>query len=561
MAPTALNAGARLVLSLVVSSVDDLQQKLAQARTALQAGAERIADPRGIYFESEPLARAGQVAFLFPGQGSQRLNMLKDLVAAFPQMLGPLEEANAALAESLPQPLSHYIFPSPTAHEQQLAADRAALTDTRVAQPALGAVELAASKLLNAFGIRPALVGGHSYGEIVALCQAGVLSPEALFAVSAARGRLMAEAAGADAGGMAAIWADRQQVESLAAPFPDVVLANLNAPAQTVISGPTAALLEVVRRCEAESIRARVLPVACAFHSPLVAAAQAKLAEFLESVDFDAPQIEVFSNTTGAPYPQTLEAVRAQLAGHLAQPVHFQKQIETMHEAGARIFVEVGPRRVLCGLVEQILAERQHLAVPLDAAGSGLPALLKTLGQLAAAGLALTLDPCFEGRSVRHLDLNAPYSDPKEAEYGPTTWLINGGASRPWRGDATGTRPPAPKPLPLQLRPPPEPQPLPERAEPQTNGNHVPRSSEDAPRAGPPIAEGTNSGTNSGASNGASSGASSGADVGASSQVMMQYQQLMSRFLATHSAVMDHQLPDLPARGAAGGGRHSAGAN
>src|SRR5690606_27097390 len=130
-----------------------------------------------------------------------------------------------------------------------------------------------------------------------------VLPTDDLLLISAARGRAMAEAAGPNAGTMAAIQASRDQVEALIQPYPDVTPANVNSPTQTVISGPVEAVEEVVARCDALDIRARRLPVACAFHSPLVAGAQRAFAQVLETVTFAPPRFPVFANSSGTPYP------------------------------------------------------------------------------------------------------------------------------------------------------------------------------------------------------------------------------------------------------------------
>ena len=153
--------------------------------------------------------------------------------------------------------------------------------------------------------------------------------------------------------------------------------ANLNAPDQTVVSGPRAAIEAALEWCGERGLRARLLPVACAFHSPLVAPAQRRLAEELGGRALTTPRIPVFSNTTGDRHPDDPEAIAGLLADHLVRPVEFVREIEAMHDAGARVFVEVGPRQVLTGLVGRILGDREHLAVPAHRpGGSALTQLL-----------------------------------------------------------------------------------------------------------------------------------------------------------------------------------------
>jgi len=447
------NAGVRL--AIVATSLADLGEKLSKALARLNAGETEFRDAQGVYCSAAPGASANgaaltdSVAFVFPGQGSQTLNMLRDLALCFPQVRAQFERANHLLADQFARPLSDYIFPPPTDDKEAIEAQRQALTDTRVAQPALGAADLAIARLLIELGVRPAAVAGHSYGEIVALHVAGVIDEAACFAISAARGRFMAEAAGPEAGTMAAVRGDRATVAEAIQGIAGVTLANLNSPQQTVISGTREAVQAAVQRLQERKLRSQLLPVACAFHSPLVAPARDRLAQVLETISFRTPEIVVYSNTLGAVYPTEPERIREILAGHLAQPVEWQAEVEAMYAAGLRVFIEAGPRTVLTGLIDQILGERPHLAVAIDSGGPGIPALLKGLGQLAAAGIALDWEPLYAGAPP--LDLSQPYRDPTQARYGPGVWIVNGGRARPWQEVAQGLPEPTVQPLSVRL--------------------------------------------------------------------------------------------------------------
>ena len=145
--------------------------------------------------------------------------------------------------------------------------------------------------------------------------------------------------------------------------------ANLNAPDQTVVAGPRADIEAAIEWCGERGLPARLLPVSCAFHSPHVAPAQRRLAEELERTALATPRIPVFSNATGDRHPDDPEAIAGLLADQLVRPVEFVREVEAMHDAGARVFVEVGPRQVLTGLVGRILGDREHLAVPAQRPG------------------------------------------------------------------------------------------------------------------------------------------------------------------------------------------------
>jgi len=421
-----------LSLAVVATSAGDLKTRLSAALERLRSGADSFFDPSGAYFTEAPFGKGGKIAFLFPGQGSQYPDMLRDLAVRFPEVRQEFERAEEALAGRLPLPLGRFIFPPPsfTPEEQRARAD--ALTQTNVAQPALGAAGLAMRRLLRGFGVRADIVAGHSYGEYVALCAAGVYDEETLAKVSEARGRSILESARNDLGTMAAVAETADRIAEVLRPIKDVWVANLNAPRQTVISGTRAGVQEAIEHLKKAGIEARPLPVACAFHSPVIAPARDRLAAVLSEVPFRAPETEVFANSTAAPYPRDPKAVAAILAEHLVEPVRFADEVEAMHQAGARLFVEVGPKNVLTGLAQQILRERPHLAVASDVPGRpGSVQILHLLGQLAAHAVPVDLERLFRGRPVRELNLDALDSEGASAPLSPTTWLVNGASARP----------------------------------------------------------------------------------------------------------------------------------
>src|SRR5262249_3524698 len=214
-----------------------LTSKVRAALERLRAGAPSIVDPSGVYFTDTPFGKGGRIAFLFPGQGSQYPDMLRDLAVRFPEVRSEFERADAALAGRLAGALGRRIFPPPSFTPEQERARKDELTETPIAQPALGAAGLAMRRLLHGFGVRPDMVAGHSYGEYVALAAAEVFDAETLARLSEARGRCILEAAREDLGTMAAVAEVPERVVEILRPIKDVWVANLNAPLQTVISG------------------------------------------------------------------------------------------------------------------------------------------------------------------------------------------------------------------------------------------------------------------------------------------------------------------------------------
>ncbi|PWG12724.1 polyketide synthase [Streptomyces sp. V2] len=333
----------------------------------------------------------GKVAFLFPGQGSQRPGMLADLFIAFPELRHYLDLGRAHAPTMYPPTA----FDDATRDRQQ-----AALTDTRVAQPALGVAGLAAHAFLTAAGVHPDMAAGHSYGELVALSAAGVISPETLLELSGARAAAILAAAGDDPGTMAAVSSDAATVAQVLGEAGEVVLANLNAPDQTVISGPTEAVTEALRLLREAGLTARRIPVACAFHSPIVADAGPQFATVLAQHAFHDPEFPVWANRTAAPYGSA-DTVPAELAAQIGSPVRFADQIEAMYEAGARVFVEAGPGSVLTRLVGKVLGDRPHRTVACEPRpGSGLRSWLDALAHLALAGVPVRAGWLLRGRGA-----------------------------------------------------------------------------------------------------------------------------------------------------------------
>ncbi|MFK0044001.1 SDR family NAD(P)-dependent oxidoreductase [Streptomyces sp. NPDC090741] len=371
-------------VAVVAADLDELTARLERAR-GFTAG-------DGVHVRDES-ADPRQVAFLFPGQGSQRVGMLGELYMAFPGLRGLLDTAPRAVVSAA--------FPPAAFTAEARAAQRAAVTDTRVAQPALGLTGAAAHLLLGRLGVRPDCVAGHSYGELTALWAAGAYDTESLLRLSARRAEEILAAAGDDPGSMAAVSAAPEEVREIAERA-GCVVANHNAPRQCAISGSTAAVTAAVESLRAAGISAQPLPVACAFHSPVVAEATAGLATELAGTVVADAAVPVWSNTTAAPYPADADAVRVLLSRQVAEPVRFVEQVEAMYAAGVRTFVEAGPGKVLSGLVGRILAGRPHTVVPLDVPGEhGLARLVTALAELAAAGVPITPEPLFRGRTTR----------------------------------------------------------------------------------------------------------------------------------------------------------------
>ena len=343
------------------------------------------------------------LAVLFPGQGSQYVGMLRDLACSFPIVHRTLADASA------PEPidgqsLGDWIYPHPSFDADSRQQAERSLRSTQIAQPAIGAVSLGAYRLLEEFGVRPDAVAGHSFGELTALCAAGRIDERSFFELARLRGRLMA-GDGGDRGAMLAVLAPIEAIEStVLAEKLDLVVANRNAPRQTILSGSSSEIARAATVFSGQRISTRPLDVSAAFHSQFVAEASVGLLEALESIEFTPSKLPVFANTTAEPYPKDPGAARTLIAEQLARPVRFVEQIEAMYRSGIRTFLEVGPDSRLTGLVDAILEGRDHTSLALDASrgkrGNVLD-LARSLAQLAAIGHPIRLDLWDEGAEAR----------------------------------------------------------------------------------------------------------------------------------------------------------------
>lgn len=339
---------------LIATGIETLRKNLAS---------DAWTHPKGIFYRQHGLETQGQVVALFAGQGSQHLNMGRELALNFPIVREAFGYLDGLFIEQGAAALSDAVYPPPAFHTEAKTAQAEQLQQTQIAQPAIGAISAGMYRLLQFAGFQPDFTAGHSFGELTALWAADVLDDADYFALVKARGAAMAARSEVDSGTMIAV--SGGDLDALPE-FEGVTAANWNSPKQRVLAGSREAVAGVQDWLQQQGYTVTPLPVSAAFHTPLVSHAQADFEQALAQADFKPAALPIYSNTTADVYPADPAAMRDLLAQHMLNPVYFQQQIENIYAAGGRIFVEFGPRNILSNLVADILGDQPHITIALN---------------------------------------------------------------------------------------------------------------------------------------------------------------------------------------------------
>ncbi len=371
--------------AIVGTSVQQLRASLSQDRGA--GGVDR-------HWRGKAVTSANpEIGFLFAGQGTQYVNMGREIYQASGDFRRVLERCDKILRDQLERPLLDVMF----------GASGELIHRTDYAQPALFALEFALAELLQSWGIKPKFVMGHSLGEYVAACVAGVFTLEDGLRLAAARGRLMQQLPGA--GKMLAVTAEQTTLDALLRRFPAVAIAAINSPSQTVLSGAADAIDRLQAMLQAQGTYCRELKVSHGFHSAQMEPVLAPLRQLISKTELQAPRLCLIGNLHGRAV--TTEVTDPEYWCQQArQPVQFAAGFRTMVQAGCDLFVEIGPDAVFSALTQESSAQQKLDVVPtLRRGDNDWAALLATIGRLYVRGVQVDWPALQKGQSFRSVSL------------------------------------------------------------------------------------------------------------------------------------------------------------
>ncbi|NRA85194.1 MAG: acyltransferase domain-containing protein, partial [Gammaproteobacteria bacterium] len=381
---------------------------------AAKSGVNDWTVPTGIYYRKSGIDAKGKVVALFSGQGSQYVNMGRELVCNFPSVMATTNAMDNEFASAELSHLSAITYPIPVYTDAARKAQDELLRQTQHAQPAIGTLSVSLYKIFEQAGFKADFTAGHSFGELTALWAAGVLSESDYLMLARSRGQAMAAPEGKsfDAGKMAAVVGDPAKVAIDLESIQDVSIANYNSNNQVVIAGTSSQIDVAVTELSAKGYKVVPLPVSAAFHTPLVGHAQKPFAKAIDSAKFNAPTIPVFSNSTGKAHSTKPAEIKKSLKKHILESVHFNQEIDNIYADGGRVFIEFGPKNVLTKLVDNILSDKDDVvAIAVNANPKKPSDVQMRQAALQMAVLGLSLDSIDQYDGVKR-PLTAPKASP-----------------------------------------------------------------------------------------------------------------------------------------------------
>ncbi|MDA8139561.1 MAG: beta-ketoacyl synthase N-terminal-like domain-containing protein [Desulfobacteraceae bacterium] len=384
-------------LSIIAESPQDLGDKLRYARNKLHAGdCKKIKDVKGIYYFADPLGATGKLAFMFPGEGSPYTNMLLDLCLYFPEVKAVFEAVDAIIGSRTQKSRflpSQFIFPATLLSPAEKEALAAEFWKVDSGLQAILAASFAMQALLARFGVRPAMIVGHSAGEYCAWVSSGILEIHELYRHQERIAAIYSDHRHPKPTAMTAVSSriDKVQpiLESVGGP---IFISNDNCPHQVVVVGEVDAVAQFKEKLKGKSILCTDLPSQEVHHTPMAATQGEALFQAFGAMSINSPKVPVYSAITTTPYPAEAQQVHRLMVDYWLKPLNFRQTVEAMHRDGARIFIEVGPGNNLCGFVDDTLRGKPFMSVPANnSRRSGINQFCHLLGMLVAQHVPVEL--------------------------------------------------------------------------------------------------------------------------------------------------------------------------
>ncbi len=379
----------RYRLAAIASSFEELKEQL-------QVASQGLETPNLV--SGKVRSQIPKIAFLFTGQGSQYVGMGRQLYQTQPLFRQILERCEAILIPYLEKPLLSVIYSE--------IDNNSLLDETAYTQPALFAFEYALARLWLSWGIKPDFVMGHSVGEYVAACIAGVFSLEDGLKLIAKRGELM-QGLPRD-GAMLAALTSEEKIQEIIAPYDQKInIAAINGPESIVISGETGSILSIQEKLEKQGINNKLLKVSHAFHSVYMEPILEPFEKFAETINYSAPQIPLISQLTDLLEESQIKIDAAYWRDHIRQPVRFFQAMEILDRKGCELFLEIGPHPILLGMGSRCLPNKNiEVWLPsLRKEQENWQQLLITLGKLFVRNLNLDWQRFYQGYKYQKISL------------------------------------------------------------------------------------------------------------------------------------------------------------
>lgn len=393
------------IVAFTASSLDELSNDLKNIIDHLQKPDITILSNK-VCLNLELRSQKDLLAFVFPGQGSQYLEMMQELATYMPEIRQAIEKSEKALSnESIGLSIKDAIYPPSSYSEVYRKQQKEHLSQTKTAQPSLAVIETGLYDLLKRLGINPNFVAGHSFGEYAALYASECIDSDDLVMIAACRGQLMQDSCDKFNGSMLAVFIEHKEIVERIKHEKSIFIANINSNNQTILSGPSIDITRLSQELTKEQVTNQLLNVSGAFHSEYVKDAEEALSTHIEELNIENPKVPIYCNSTGEIYPNDKESIRKLLQKQITSSIDFKGMIEEMHKDGARIFVEVGPKSILSSFIKQTLDDKDSFIISVNEKNdSSLAAFLDAICKLLSKGVKINLPALFNGRASSKLN-------------------------------------------------------------------------------------------------------------------------------------------------------------